>query len=100
MILMRCTEKADIKKFVAEIGTFEATLAPKSEQKKYYYDCLEKTKVMLMEEAQKHGTTYERCLLSSICGELPKNATGQQQAEFASRLILVHILTETVGNTD
>lgn len=71
------------------IRTFKNTLAPTEKQRNYVAKCKDDVYEKLMSESKRTGQTFEMCLLTALCGELK---TKQQQAEFASRLLLLDIL--------
>ncbi len=77
------------KEFRVAIRTFRNTLAPTDRQRDYLAKCENDVYEKLMAESKRTGQTFEMCLLTSLCGELK---TKQQQAEFASRLLLLDIL--------
>ena len=81
----------DAYKFREEIRIFRNTIAPTPKQQTYLTSKKEEVRNEMMEQARKTGLTMERCVLTAICGTL---RTKQEQAEFASRLILLDILTE------
>jgi len=84
----------DEHRFRQEIIRFKETIAPSDKQ----WNCLNGKKNEIETEiratAKKSGESVERCLLVALCGELTKSSTPQQQAEFASRLILLDLLVE------
>ena len=79
-----------MQKFGEEIGLFKARLAPTDQQKQYLAFTEEKVRKELQATEKESGQSIERVLLTAICGEL---RTDRQKAEFASRLILLNILT-------
>ena len=84
----------DASKFRNEIKTFKALIAPSDRQWNYLNGKKNEFETVLHKTSKESGQTIERCLLVAICGELPINASQAQQAEFASRLILLDLLTE------
>ena len=83
--------KIDRRKFGEEIELFIARLATTNEAKYAMIFTENNTKERLLAMAEKTGHPLERVLLTAICGELK---TRQEQAEFTTRLILLHILSE------
>lgn len=84
----------DSYRFLEEIRFFKNQIAPSERQKLYLADCKEKIEGELGGQAEKSGHPIERCMLVALCGELTKTSTQKQQAEFASRLLLLELLME------
>jgi hypothetical protein len=87
-------KEIDAYKFTNEILTFKNTLAPTMRQRAYLDDTKERMQEELLKTSEKSGQSIERCLLTAICGELHTGSSKQQQAEFATRLVLLDLLTE------
>ena len=84
----------DIQKFKQEIQVFEHTIAPSYKQKMYLQSKKDEIEKELLSTANRSNQSVERVMLVALCGELEKNSSKQKQAEFASRLILLDLLTE------
>ena len=56
--------------------------------------CSTKIRNELLGKAKQTGNNFETVLLVALCGELTPHSSKRQQAEFASRLLLLDILTE------
>ena len=81
----------DPKRFRKEIALFKKTIAPSDGQWNYLNGKKNEVEKELLDQSTQSGTSVERCMLVAICGTL---GNKQQQAEFASRLILLDLLTE------
>ena len=84
----------DAYKFQNEIAKFKGMIAPQEKQKAYLASTRETIIANIEAEAKKTGQPIERVLLVAFCGELTKSSNQKQQAEFATRLLLLDILTE------
>lgn len=84
----------DSFKFKEQIQLFRNTVAPMPHQMEYLVAKREEVRKELMGLAQKTGAPLERVLLTAICGNLTPRSSKREQAEFASRLLLLEILTE------
>jgi hypothetical protein len=85
------THNFDIKKFRKEIELFKRTTAPSDTQWNYLNGKKNEVRKEILDQSKQSGQSIERCMLTAICGTLK---TKQQQAEFASRLILLDLLME------
>lgn len=81
----------DIEKLRKEIRTFKKTIAPSDFQWNYLHGKKNDVEKEILKISATSGQSVERCLLTAICGTL---GNKQQQAEFASRLILLDLLME------
>jgi hypothetical protein len=85
----------DMYKFQNEILIFKNTISPSLSQKNYLLQCKDQIHDEIVGKAKKSGHSPERCLLVALCGELTMRSSKQQQAEFATRLLLLELLTES-----
>jgi len=85
------TYEIDSYKFKQEINTFKTTVAPTDKQRNYLEESKERVRAELLKQSANGNASLERCLLTAICGTI---RTKKEQAEFASRLLLLDILTE------
>lgn len=87
-------KEIDAYKFRQQIQIFKATLAPSARQLQYLDDKKQEIRHRIIDEAEKASVDVEREMLVCICGELTAKSSKQEQAEFATRLILLDLLTE------
>lgn len=81
----------DTTKVRDQIQLFKKLIAPNQNQKDALDLATRETMQKLVMEAKDKNHPLERVLLVALCGEI---GTKQQQAEFASRLILLDILLQ------
>lgn len=80
--------------FRQEIKTFKETIAPTDNQWNYLNGKKGDIEMEIKKTARSSHQSQERCLLVAICGELTDKSSKQQQAEFATRLLLLDLLME------
>lgn len=87
-------KELDLYKFRQQINIFKSTLAPSAKQLDYLEMKKQEIREKIVAEAGKAMVDVEREMLVCICGELTLNSSKQEQAEFATRLLLLDLLTE------
>jgi hypothetical protein len=94
MLEMNVMYEADAYKFREQIRILKGTLAPTNRMEEYLDTKKEEIRKDLLGKSRQSNQPFEMVLLVALCGELTKTSDKKQQAEFASRLILLDILTE------
>ncbi|MFA5419766.1 MAG: hypothetical protein WC341_15040 [Bacteroidales bacterium] len=84
----------ELDKLKWEIETFKNMISPTNAQRIYLKKCEIDIEKELEGTISRKKVTPERCILVALCGELTSNSSQQQQAEFASRLLLMDVLTK------
>jgi hypothetical protein len=86
--------ETDSYKFREQLRILKGTLAPTNRQEEYIEAKKEEIRKELLGKSKQSNQPFEMVLLVALCGELTNASNKQQQAEFASRLLLLDILTE------